>query len=264
MLKKLPVKLLSLFLGFWAFSAYSTELVLNTDEQKYLNEHPVINMCVDPDWLPYEKLDEQGNHIGLVANYMSLFQSRLNVRFRVISSKNWEETQTLYSEGFCDIVSALNQTVERDKYLNFTQPYLKSPAVLVLNENNKNISHLIDLNGKTLGMVKGYVYDSKLRQDYPEIKIIYLENMEVALKKVAENEVDATLGPLFLSFALTQELNLDNLTIMGNSGYQDELSMGTRKNNSLLTSLMDKVVQSLTSEDHASIKKDWAEQRKDQ
>jgi len=262
MLKKLSIKLFSIFFGCWAFHASAGELVLNPEEQNYLKAHPVINMCVDPDWLPYEKLDAQGRHIGLVAKYMSLLQSRLNVKFRVIKSKNWEDTQSLYRDGFCDIVSALNKSIEREKYLAFTAPYIKSPAVLVLNESNEQASKLADLKGKTLGMVKGYVYDSKLRQDYPEIKIVYFVNMNTALQKVSAGEIDATLGPLFLSFALGQEMGLDNLKIMGDADYQDELRIGIRKNDAILAALLDKAVLSLTSEDHAEARRAWAKERK--
>lgn len=248
----------------WVFYASAEPLTLNASEQTYLLNHPVINMCVDPDWLPYEKLNSQGQHIGLVAEYMDLLQSRLNVTFKVKKTNSWDETQKLYQKGTCDIVSALNKTVEREQYLVFTQPYIKSPAVLVLNEKNVQDSQLDDLKGKNLAMVKGYVYDAKLRQQYPEINIVYQPNMDSALKKVASGEVDATLGPLFLSFALTQELGLDNLKIMGDAEYQDELCIGIKKDNTILAAIFNKAVESLTSEDNAMIRKTWASKRKQQ
>jgi ABC-type amino acid transport substrate-binding protein len=103
---------------------------LNDLEKDYLNNHPIIKLCVDPDWLPYEKLDEQGEYSGLVAEYLGLISQRLNIAFDVLASRSWKETQQLYQKGTCDVVSALNKTVEREQYLNFTRPYINSPAVL--------------------------------------------------------------------------------------------------------------------------------------
>jgi len=240
----------------------ANELTLNADEQAYLQSHPVITMCVDPDWLPYEKLDSQGQHIGLVAEYMALLQSRLNVTFKVIKTKSWDESQKLYQKGSCDIVSALNKTAEREQYLTFTPVYIKSPAVLVLNEKNIQDSQLVDLKGKKLAMVKGYVYDSRLREQYPEINVVYEENMATALKKVSSGKFDATLGPLFLIFALTQELGLDNLKVMGDAEYQDELRIGIKKGNTILSSILGMAVATITPEDNANIRKIWAEKRK--
>lgn len=253
--------LLSVLLGFWSICAIAGDLNLNASEQDFLKKNTELSLCVDPDWLPYEKINAQGQHIGLVSHYMFLLETRLDITFKLVKTKNWGETQTLYREGQCDIVSALNKTSQREQYLNFTQPYIKSPAVLILNEANEQYKQLSDLKGKTLGMVKGYVYDLKLREQYPDIKIDYFPNMTIALQKVSSGEIDATLGPLFLAFALTQNLKLTNLKIMGNTRYQDELRIGTRKDNKILASIFEKAVLSITADDNAMVRKVWAEQR---
>jgi len=251
-----------LFFYFLFNSALAQELLLNSEEQAYLEKVPTIKMCVDPDWLPYEKLDRQGQHIGLVAEYMALISNRLNINLSVVKATSWEETQKLYQNGMCDIVSALNKTPERENHLLFTEPYIKSPTVLVIKNSNVQARQLTDLNGKKLAMVKGYVYDEKLRKDYPEIQIVYQTNMDMALQKVSTGEIDATLGPLFLIFALTQEQNLDNVKIMGNSEYQDELRIGIKQGNTVLANIFNKAISSLSVEDHTFMRKSWAKKRK--
>lgn len=264
MFSKKTMSLSLLLFCFCYINASAQELMLDAQEQAYLQKHPVITMCVDPDWLPYEKLDSEGRHIGLVAEYMALMSARLKVSLEVKKTNSWEETQKLYQQGACDIVSALNKTPEREKYLKFTEPFIKSPAVLVLNDKNVQDRKLSDLKGKKLAMVKGYVYDAKLREQYPEINIVYQPSMDIALQKVSSGEVDATLGPLFLTFALTQELELDNVKTMGNSEYQDELRVGIKKDSPFLAGAFDKAVSSLTADDKILIKKIWAEKRKQQ
>ena len=220
-----------------------------------------MTLCVDPDWLPYEKINESGQHVGLVAEYMMILQDRLNVSFNILKTKTWEETQKAYKNGSCDIVSALNKTPEREEFLAFTEPYIKSPAVLAINANNKSDKKLADLNGKILGMVKGYVYDSKLRKQYPDINIKYFMNMEDAILSVSNGKIDATLGPLFLLFALTQEMNLNNVKIMGDSEFQDELRIGIKKEDAVLASIFAKAVAGFSSKDNAEIRKAWAKKR---
>ena len=237
----------------WISSLSADDLQFTTLEQ-----FSTVTMCVDPDWLPYESLDEEGNHIGLVAEYISLLQARMGIAIQVVKTKSWQESQQYYRENKCDIVSALNATKERARYLAFTEPYLSSPAVLVLNENNQLDGLLSDLGGKTLSMVPGYVYEAKLRTDYPDIKIVHVANMEIALQQVSSGEVTATLAPLFLTFALTQKMSLDNLKIMGQTAYKDELRIGIQKDNLPLAILLDKAVSSLTSEDHRKVRQSWA------
>jgi ABC-type amino acid transport substrate-binding protein len=224
-----------------------------------LDELSTVTMCVDPDWLPYESLDAEGNHVGLVAEYIAVLQNKIGIAIQVVKTKSWQESQQYYQENKCDIVSALNATKERARYLAFTEPYLSSPAVLVLNENNQLDALLSDLSGKTLSMVPGYVYETKLRADYPGIKIVHVANMETALQQVSSGEVTATLAPLFLTFALTQKMSLDNLKIMGQTAYKDELRIGIQKDNLPLAILLDKAVSNLTSEDHRNARQSWAE-----
>ena len=262
MLKKISLAV-SLLLSFSLFStmALADKLLLSATEQAYLQQHPVISLCVDPNWLPYEKLTEQGDYIGLVAEYISLFESRLGIKMDVVKTDNWQQSQQVYQAGGCNLVSALNKTIDRSRYLNFTQAYIESPAVLVLNDGNVSDEALVDLAGKSLAMVKGYVYESKLQQQYPGIQIIPVTNMEEALQQVATGEVDATIGPLFLSFALTQELGLANLKIVGNTEYRDAFRVGVQKDSPILLSIMEQVVASLTAEDHSQLRRDWAKQR---
>lgn len=239
-------------------AAAGTVAAFSVMEQNYLREHPEISMCVDPDWLPYEKLDSNGQHIGLVARYMALFQERLGVLIKPVQVKSWDESQVLYRAGKCDIVSALNITPERAEYLDFTRPYIKSPAVLVLREDEREVSSLAQMEHRTLGMVKGYVYESRLREDYPNIRITYLTNMQQGLEKISRGELDATLGPLFLISASIQYLGLDNLKMVGNTSYQDELHVGVRKNDILLLDAFNKIIASLSGEDHANIRHAWS------
>lgn len=243
------------------FVIAAEKVSLTADEKTYLQALPALTLCVDPDWFPYEKIEMNGQYVGLVAEYMAMFQDRLNISFNILKTKSWEETQTAYRNGSCDIVSALNKTPEREQYLTFTKPYINSPAVLAINANNKSDKQLADLKGKTLGMVKGYVYDSKLRTQYPDINIQYFMNMEDAIQSVSNGEIDATLGPLFLLFALTQEMNVNNLKIMGDSEFKDELRIGIKKDSTVLASIFSKAVSGLTNKDNAEIRQIWATKR---
>ena len=233
---------------------FATEIALTQEEQQYLSKNTELNLCVDPDWLPYEQLDAQGNYTGLVARYMQLLQLRLVVLMKPKMTSSWTETQKQYEAGQCDLISALNKTSQREQYMDFTQSYIKSPAVLVLPESNKRDTQLADISGKKLAMVKGYVYESKLHEQYPGIKIVHSANMNEALNMVSQGQADATIGPMYLIFSATMKLNISNLKMLGKTEYQDELRIGVRKGDTILLSIMNKVLDSLTPEDHSQMR----------
>lgn len=249
-------------LSSWAGAAEQTAPALAPQEQAYLQAHPELRLCVDPDWPPYEWIDADGRHRGLVAEYMALFQQRLGVRMRPVPAASWRDTQNRYQAGDCDIVAALNVSAERIRYLDFTQPYLESPAVLVVREDSP-ASKLADLDGARLGMVSGYVYESRLRDDFPAIVLEPVTNMQQGLARVASGELDATLGPLFLAAYLIQREGLDQLKMVGNTDYRDELRMGVRKGDRLLHAMLNRQVQALSADDHARIHRAWSRARAD-
>jgi ABC-type amino acid transport substrate-binding protein len=234
---------------------YASDIPLNQKEQNYLANQSELSLCVDPDWLPYEQLDAQGNYSGLVSRYMLLLQSKLLVILKPKMTRSWNETQKQYESGQCNLVSALNKTTEREKYLDFTQVYIQSPAVLILPEGNEKDSKLADLSGKSLAMVKGYVYESKLRKQYPSINIVYSTNMNEAIAMVSQGKADATIGPMYLIFSAMMKLNISNLKMLGNAEYQDELRIGIRKGDFTLLSIMNKALNSITEDDHRKMRK---------
>ena len=48
-------------------------IVLNKQEEEYLSSRKIFTMCVDPDWEPFEKLDNNANHIGISADIINDF-----------------------------------------------------------------------------------------------------------------------------------------------------------------------------------------------
>lgn len=49
-------------------------------------------MCVDPNWEPFEILDEKGKHIGIAADIIKLISAKLGIKIDVVPTKSWEES----------------------------------------------------------------------------------------------------------------------------------------------------------------------------
>ena len=62
-------------------TAAGKQVVLTELERAYLAQKGSIRICVQPDWLPYERINEKGLHEGIGAEMMALMQERLGIRF---------------------------------------------------------------------------------------------------------------------------------------------------------------------------------------
>ena len=62
--------------------------LLNDKENEYLEKKKSIKMCVDPDWMPFEKI-ENGKHIGIAADYIKLIEEKIKKPITLVPTKTW-------------------------------------------------------------------------------------------------------------------------------------------------------------------------------
>ncbi len=95
MLTRLPAVIFLLYIVVTTFRVTSAAaLELTEEEEKWLSDHPVIRVGVDPAWPPYEFIDEQGIYRGIGADYLALLSEKLGVHFQVSPAQTWTTTQT--------------------------------------------------------------------------------------------------------------------------------------------------------------------------
>jgi signal transduction histidine kinase len=235
----------------------STNIDLSDEEKEHLAAKGRVTMCVDPDWMPYERIDEQGKHVGIAADFMSEFQKRIPVPIELVLTESWKESLEAAKSRQCDILSLLNESPQRREFLNFTDPYLTDSVVLVARNDVFYLDGLEALSGRKLGVVDGYVYEEKIRKQYPEIIIIPVKSVGDALRKVSDGKIYATLDALFIITSNIQELGLSNLKIAGQTGLDNAFRVGVRKDDPILLSVFDKLIKNLDDTTRNAILRSW-------
>jgi ABC-type amino acid transport substrate-binding protein len=229
-----------------------------TDEQiAYLNERESITMCVDPDWMPYEKIDANGQHIGIAADYMAMFSEKIGKSVQLIPTRSWSESEAFAEQRRCDILSLLNYSEPRAQYLNFTEPYLEASVVLVARDSVPFIDGMSNLAGQTLAIVKDYVYEDVIRSQFPDIELVYVQSMDEALRLVSDGDVFTTMASLYIVTSQIAELGLNNLKIAGSTGFSNQLRVGVRNDDPVLLSLFQTAVENIDPSEENEILRNW-------
>ncbi|RXJ69199.1 diguanylate cyclase [Halarcobacter ebronensis] len=230
---------------------------LTINESKYLKEKKDITMCIDPDLMPYEGFDKNGNYTGISADYYKLFEDMLSIKFTPIKTSSWSQTLQFAKEKKCDIVSLVMETPQRREYLNFTTPYLTIPLVLTTKLDKPFINNFKDLAGKKVGITKGYAYVELFKKEYPNINIIEVNNVKDGLEKVNKDELYAYLGTLVTVGYNLQQDYIGKLKISGTMSEDIKLGIGVRNDDPKLLNILQKSVNSITSEQHRGIINKW-------
>jgi PAS domain S-box-containing protein len=236
---------------------YASPVTLTDIEKSYLKDKKTITMCIDPDWMPFEKFDDKKNHIGMSADYFDIFQQNLNKKIEVIYTKNWTESLNVAQSRGCDLMSLVMETPSRKEFLNFTTPYLQIPLVFATKVQSQFINEIKDLKGKVLGIPKGYAFGELLKNKYPFLTIVNVQNVKDGLEQVHKGEIYAYVGTLASVGYELQKSYATEIKIAGKFDDNWELGIGVRNDDQTLLKIMQKVVNSLEDDQKREILNKW-------
>ena len=233
-----------------------TDAVISDAEKEYLKKKKVITMCIDPDWMPFEKL-ENDTYTGMSSDFFKLFRKKIPANIKLIETQNWDESLEYAKSRKCDIISLSMKTPSRDKYLNFTEPYVDIPLVIATKLDVAFISSYYELEGKKIGMTKGFAFVELLRSKYPFLEVVEVESTKDGLEKVAKEELFGFIGSLADIGYIFQKDHIGELKIAGKLDGKWELGVGVRNDDLQLLSIFDKVVKSVDFKTKQMIQNNW-------
>ncbi|MGB5867623.1 MAG: transporter substrate-binding domain-containing protein [Arcobacteraceae bacterium] len=229
---------------------------LNKNEIAYLNTN-TIKYCINPDGLPFEGLNEAGEHSGMSLDYYHLFERMLSAKFELVKTKSWNESVDFIMEHKCDMLALAMETSERKKHLNFTSSYLEVPLVVATRVNVPFINNILDLDGEKIGIIKGDAFVKILRQKYPSLDIIEVENIYDGLDRVKEGELFGFIDTLASIGYEFQKKYFGELKIAGKISENLKLSIAVDKTDTILLNILQKATNNITNELHREIFTKW-------
>ncbi len=229
---------------------------LKQDEIAYLDTN-VIKYCINPNGLPFEGLNEKGNHIGMSADYYNLFEKILSAKFELVKTKSWSESVSYIQQKKCDMLALGMETPERKKYLNFTSHYLEVPLVVATKVSVPFINQILDLEGEKIGIIKGDAFVKILRQKYPSLDIIEVNDIYDGLDKVKDGQLFAFIDTLASVGYEFQTKYFGELKIAGKISESLKLSIAVVKEDKTLLNILQKTVNNITNELHREILNKW-------
>lgn len=237
--------------------------VLTLDEQEWLAKHPIISIAPDPIFLPIEFIDSKGNYSGIAADYISLIEKKLNIKFEKVSLKNWEEVLEKTKIREVDMWGAATPTPQRLEYMRFTKPFLKLPAVILVRKQVSESLTLEAIKGMKVVVISGYGIHDYIKKKYPVFNLEVVPDIQTGLKKVSFGMADAMVVNIALATHYIEEEGITNLRIAGNSGYLYEWALASRKDWPELKNILEKGLSLISNEERKTIYRKWINVKKD-
>ncbi|NOZ48339.1 MAG: transporter substrate-binding domain-containing protein [Chlorobi bacterium] len=202
----------------------------------------------------------RGEPMGYQYDMLKLLADYLSVDLEIIVSNDLEDTFDKLNTGKCDLL-ALNLTVtkQRNKFLNFVEPYSYTKQVLVQRKpkewtkmsrntlEKKLLRNQLDLARKTVYVQKNSAFSKRLKNLSEEIgdsiNIIEVENYstEQLISLVSKGEIDYTVSDE--NVALLNQTYYPNIDVKTAISFPQKLAWAVRKNSpELLATLNEWVI----------------------
>ena len=232
-------------------------LALTAAEQQWLAAHPRIRVGVLADWPPMNFVDHQGTPRGIGADLAAALNRQLGGVLELVPgplSHNCEQVVL----GRLDALMDISQRPEREEQLDFTQPYISIPHMLVGRKDGPYFKTEHDLAGKTLALEQGFYNVRYFSKQYPQITIRQYATTLEALYAVARGEADAYAGNRAVVIHLIEKELLTNLLLMGRlEETRSELRLGVAKGQPELVAILDKALQTVSAAERKAIAEKW-------
>ena len=235
---------------------YNNVFLLDKKEEEYLKNKKELTICIDPDWMPFEKI-KNGKHIGISADYIKLIQEKINISINLIQTKDWSETINFAKNRVCDIVPLLVETKEREKYLNFTSPYIKLPLVIAGAMDASFIDDVSQIKSKKIGIPKDYAFTEILEKKYSNLDFVFVKNMEDGFKQIQKGEIDGLLGNLTTLGYTIQKDYIGQIKIIAKLDENLKGAIASRNDEPLLNDILEKTLHSISEKQKQDIYNKW-------
>ena len=235
-------------------------LDLTTEERQWLNNHPVIRFTGDPNWLPYEAFDKQGNYIGIVAEHLKIIERKLGIKVNIIPSKTWVESVAKVKKGEIDVLSETSNS-DLKSHLTFTQPYLSSPVVIVMKNDEDYVENIAQINNKKIAVIEDYGYVPEIMAKHPDINFEIVNTIQEGLTAVSTGKVDVLLATLAQASYHISELGINNIRIVGNTEFNTKLAFGMREEFLPLVPLFNRALANINQGDKQQILSNWGKHK---
>ena len=214
------------------------DIPLTEEERAWLSENPEILVAVDPNWIPFEYVDESGRIAGITGQYVQAFEAATGADFVHVPFVKWSDLLDSLRNGTSDMVFMITNTEERKEYMGFTTPHIKINAeIATLGSEPVSVEDLVDLRVAT---VRDYAIETWLDENHPGVEYISVDTTGAGLEMLEAGEVDAFLEAWLTIVYHGRELGIEGLYRAGTIDSSDVMSIGYRIDEAVLGSILQK------------------------
>ena len=237
---------------YHAFDLLENKFELTLSEKKYIARHPKVTFS-ETQWEPLSMI-KSGKYLGLCRDYLTLIEQKTGLNFQFIHSKSRSELIAKFMNKEIDLIACFNSgTMNLGR---ISEQYANFRYVIITDKDAGFIDNINGLSGKTVVVTKSSGAHYALMQNAVDMNIISTDTVNQALSIVSRGDAYAFIDHEVI--AVYQILNyFKQLKIAGVTELSYRHKFLVQKNTLTLLSIINKVIASISYEEHRKIRDKW-------
>jgi PAS domain S-box-containing protein len=196
-------------------------------------ERPIV-IAGDHNYPPFEYLDDKGRPAGFTVELTRAIAREMNMDIQIRLGP-WAQVLDGLRSGDVDAIQGIFYSQERDRTLDFSQPYLFSYYVSVVHKGSGPPPETVaELAGRSLVVQEGDVIHDFLVKQGLGSQISVVETQEDVLRAVSQGQYDCAIALRVSALYLIKKNGWTNLALGSGSFFSGEYSYAVPKGQSAL------------------------------
>jgi ABC-type amino acid transport substrate-binding protein len=220
----------------------------------------MVRFAPERDYGPFIYQDQSGQVRGLSKDFLDRLAPQARFQVTSLPASDLAQIISATQRGEVDLISSLRPTTERAAYLAFSRPYVSVPAVLVTRAEGQSSQHLQEFSGKPVAVGRSYAVESYVRERFPQVRWVPVDNDPAGLKLLQSRGVEALVADVAsVRFAQSQisTLKANDFQIHDSVGFDYSLSFAYPKQREDIGARLDYALQHLSEADRQKILQRW-------
>ncbi len=220
--------------------ASDRSLMFSQAELEFLATHPVIEVAIDPHYMPMEGFHTMsGEAQGVTVQFLEYVATITGLQFEFVSMTDHQVALSLMDDGGTALMSGLNQSLLAHADVETSGVYLEAALVLIGEDtfSAEGDTVTIALTPRTVG------FQSLVSESYPNAVYMQMDSQEEAYDAVHSGQVDLMLTNIYTAQAeyLVRD---ESLRILQDLGVYSQYRFAIGADQSVeLIGVLDKVIE---------------------
>jgi cystine transport system substrate-binding protein len=205
-----------------------------SDLLQQVKDRGVLKVGVMGTYQPYNFLNKDKQMDGFDVDIAKEIAKRMGVKVEFVSQEFSGMIAGLQTKKFDTVISQMTITPERQKQMDFSDPYITNNVKVIVRQDNNTIKSVNDFKGKNIGVGLGTNDETYLRTVLlPKVgnfDIKTYDDVITSLKDLDAGRIDATINNMYALKPLV-ETNGFKIKAVGDPIKSDKAGIAVRKGN---------------------------------